>query len=220
MKKILLIEDRSIRQQFFTNDLNINLKKYNDILDNYIDELYLELELQLKNNSFNFDTYNYIVCHKSAFGEQNNELLERLKDYCKVHKKVLVLFSGGISSNYYDTSESEILELNSKTFYSKNLELFLKEVKTNNNVNLLLLAFGEKWKLNLIFNVLEKLNTINCNDIDDWDEFNDESDIHSINDLIDLEVFKDEEEITFEVIENIKNLIFQYINQKLGIYYE
>jgi hypothetical protein len=219
MKKILIIEDRTQRQELFLQKTGINISRY-DFVDNKVGKEYTNIkEKLLKDISFLYD-YDVIVSHRSAFDKDNGKILDLIKDYCEKNQKYLILFSGGISTSYYTKTPYELLALNSKDFYSKNLELFLKEVKTNNNVNLLLLAFGEKWKLNLIFNVLEKLNTINCNDIDDWDEFNDESDIHSINDLIDLEVFKDEEEITFEVIENIKNLIFQYINQKLGIYYE
>jgi len=221
MKKILIIEDRTQRQELFLQKTGINISRSRyDFVDNKVGKEYTNIkEKLLKDISFLYD-YDVIVSHRSAFDKDNGKILDLIKDYCEKNQKYLILFSGGISTSYYTKTPYELLALNSKDFYSKNLELFLEEVKTNNNVNLLLLAFGEKWKLNLVFNVLEKLNTINCNDIDDWDEFNDESDIHTINDFIDLEVFKDEEEITFEVIENIKNLIFQYINQKLGIYYE
>ncbi len=157
MKKVLLIEDRAVRQQFFINETNINLDDFSDILDNFTNESYDELELQIENNSFNFEKYDYIISHKSAFAEKNSELLSRLKDFCKLKKTPLILFSGGISTNYYESNEYEILELNSKTFYSKNLELFLKALE-NDNENILMLCYGKHWKQNIISNMLEKVN--------------------------------------------------------------
>ena len=56
-----------------------------------------------------------------------------------------------------DNSEFEYLELNSKTFYSKNLELFLEAVNSKNE-NILMLCYGENWKLNIVSNILEKIN--------------------------------------------------------------
>jgi len=157
MKKILLIEDRFIRQQFFINETHIDLESYSDILDNCIKNDYDELELQLSTNNFNFSEYDYIIAHKSAFSSNNTEILEKLRNYCKVHGKSLILFSGGIATNYYDTSEFELLEINSKTFYSKNLELFLEATKSNNE-NILMLCYGKEWKKNILSNVIEKIN--------------------------------------------------------------
>ena len=69
----------------------------------------------------------------------------------------MVFFSGGISSNFYDNSEFEKLEINSKTFYSKNLVLFLDAVK-NQNEDILMLCYGEYWKENIVANTLEETN--------------------------------------------------------------
>ena len=55
--------------------------------------------------------------------------------------------------NYHEWT----LELNSKTFYSKNLELFLVAVNSKNE-NILMLCYGENWKLNIVSNILEKTN--------------------------------------------------------------
>jgi hypothetical protein len=51
----------------------------------------------------------------------------------------------------------EVLELNSKTFYSQNLTLFLDAIKEKND-NLLMLSYGKQWQLNIILNVIESLN--------------------------------------------------------------
>ena len=126
MKKILLIEDRKERQQLFINETDIDLNKYKDILDNAIDEKYDEIFYKLKANTFDFENYSTIISHKSAFDKDNSAMIEKLKDYCKTRKKTLVFFSGGIDENYYNRSEYELILINSKTFYSQNIKLFLE----------------------------------------------------------------------------------------------
>ena len=155
MKKIALIEDRYKRQAHFLEQNLINLEDYEDVLENFIEEKASNILENISNDSFDLDKFDIIVCHKSV--ENNTVILGNLKDYCKKHQKTLVLFSGGISVNYYDNSEFELLELNSKTFYSQNLLLFLKSIKTNNE-DIMMLCYGEQWKQNIVANVLEKTN--------------------------------------------------------------
>ena len=155
MKKILLIEDREERQRLFSNETKIDLDIYSDILDNAIYERYNEVLAELKNNTFNFDQYDVIITHKSAFGEDNQIILSRIQTYCKKNNKILILFSGGIVANYYDNSEYELMEINSKDFYSENLKMFLEG---NNYENILILSYGKEWKLNILLNVFEKIN--------------------------------------------------------------
>ena len=64
----------------------------------------------ISNDSFDLNEFDIIVCHKSV--KNNTVILGNLKDYCKKSQKTLVLFSGGISVNYYDNSEFELLEKN------------------------------------------------------------------------------------------------------------
>ena len=156
MKKVLLIEDRTIRQQLFFNETNINLLHYDNIVDNCINEKYnLIINDILQDNSI-LNNYNIIISHKSAF-EDYNEALIIIQEHCKTHNKPLVLFSGGIDANYYNSEIYEVLELNSKTFYSQNLILFLDDIKEGNQ-NLLILCYGEKWRLNIALNTVEQLN--------------------------------------------------------------
>ena len=141
MKKILLIEDRLERQKLFMDDTKIDLTSYSDILDNITDNKYKILLEQLKNDTFNFDAYETIISHKSAFHDDNRSILNKIKNHCKFGEKQLVLFSGGITANYYDNAEYEFMELNSKIFYSNNLKLFLEDARKN-KPNLLILSFG------------------------------------------------------------------------------
>ena len=158
MKKILLIEDRTTRQRRFANKTGIKLDKYSNILDNCIDDKYNAILSEMRQDNFDFSSYDIIVSHKSIFSdESNSDILRKIEDHCKTYKKSLVLFSGGIDGSYYNNEIYEILELNSKTFYSRNLTLFLDAVKKEKN-NLLMLSYGEHWKLNILLNVLENLN--------------------------------------------------------------
>lgn len=157
MKKIAIIDDRAQRQEHFLEKTGIDLNKYMDFLDNFIEEKASNLLENIINNSFDLNAYSYIICHKSV--EKNTLVLSNLKTYCKEHHKTLVLFSGGISVNYYDNSEFELLELNSKTFYSDNLKLFLESAR-NGKEEVLMLCYGEHWKQNIVANVLEKTNKL------------------------------------------------------------
>jgi len=157
MKKIALIEDRYPRQNHFLDQNSIDLNEYEKVLENFVEEKASNLLEQISNDSFDLSNFEIIICHKSV--ENNTVILGNLKNYCKKNNKTLVLFSGGISVNYYDNSEFELLELNSKTFYSQNLVLFLEALKTGNE-DILMLCYGEYWKQNIVANVLEKTNRL------------------------------------------------------------
>jgi len=172
--KILLIDDKTLRQQGFMQNIGIDLSdpKYNDILDNAVDQRYLEIYEQLKKDTLNYDDYSIIVAHKSAF-DNNDAIITKLKN----ESKVLILFSGGIDANYYvKNDKNEILELNSKIFYSHNLKKFLENFKNNKITNILSLSYGDKWKLNIALNIVEEINyllnetndnVIDCDDLID-----------------------------------------------------
>lgn len=145
--KILLIEDRIERQRLFSQDTGFDFNKYIEIVDNRpsLDDVELSM-------------YSTIICHRSAFGESDDNILDRLKDHCKKTKTQLVFFSGGISSTFYSQTSYEFLLLNSKSFYSQNLEFYLDEVLKNSISNLGIMAYGKNWKINLMLDVLSKVN--------------------------------------------------------------
>ncbi|MBU1658899.1 hypothetical protein KKG72_07605 [bacterium] len=158
MKKIALIEDRYVRQLGFLEQNKIELDAYEDVLSNFVEDDAQNLIEQIVHDTFDLQEYAIIICHKSVVYEnKNTTILSNLRHYCKKHGKTLILFSGGISVNYYDTTEFELLELNSETFYSKNLVLFLQAVQ-NGAEDILMLSYGEHWKQNIVANVLEKTN--------------------------------------------------------------
>ena len=156
MKKILLIDDRKERQTKFTNETAIELVSYESILDNITgDEYYKYIEI-LSQDSFVLE-HEIIIVHRSAFGETDINVLDRLKNYCQEEKKKLIFFSGGISSTFYLEKPFEFLLVNSRIFYSNNFKIFLDDV-LKDDVNILKIGYGNKWKLNVLLNTLEKIN--------------------------------------------------------------
>ena len=145
--KIAIIEDRIARLEQFTD---FDLKKSKSVtiitgleFDNLIDSLKI-------NDTSKLDQYDCIASHRSAL---SNEVRDTLKEYCRNKKKPLIFFSGGITSSVLKDVEFPFLHINSKEFYSENLRLFIEACEEQNTVNLLLLQFGEKWKLSLLLNL-------------------------------------------------------------------
>ncbi len=213
--KILLIEDKKSRQQGFMKPLGIDLSdvQYKNILDNAIDQRYDEIYEQLKSNSLNFEDYSIIIAHKSAFEDNNEEIISRLRKY----SKVLILFSGGVDANYYEKNDTtEVLELNSKVFYSNNLKRFLENLKDETNI--LSLCYGDKWKLNIALNIIEDINyelnetddnKIDCEDLID-------SSSKEVLDEIDTELYnKINNDIDRDNLITARNKILLYVDERL-----
>ena len=223
MDKILLIEDRFERQKRFMDETKIDLysSEITSILDNIVGESYIKIFNDLKNDTYNFDKYAIIILHKSAFDTYNTSIIAKLERYCHESSKVLVLFSGGIDANYYLKDENfELIELNSKTFYSHNLQIFLEDFK-NNNLHPLILCYGDKWKLNILLNILETLNlyidTTNKDKILYKTFMRDNPDIPLLNTLnVPLQApTSDSAKICIKEIINFRDNILEYINKSL-----
>jgi hypothetical protein len=184
MKKILLIEDVASRQKGFMDERDFTLEEYADILENAIGEKYQYIASSLKKNHFNFDKYSIVMAHKSAFENDAGVIIDRLKEYCKKENKPLIFFSGGIQ-NYYDNTHNDYLELETKYFYSDNLKLFLDAYK-HKKINILMLSYGEKWVLNTVLNILEKINLfLNTNNDEDivYDTFKNFTEVNKLNNI-------------------------------------
>ncbi|MBN2824487.1 MAG: hypothetical protein JXQ76_04115 [Campylobacterales bacterium] len=160
MRKVLLIEDRSERQQRFMQESKIDLTLYSNILDNAIDEAYSDVFKAFKSSALDWEQYSVFMVHKGAFEEDNSAIIKEIETHCKTTQKSLILFSGGVDSNYYLEEEGFVLmELNSKTLYSQNIKLFLEEFAQGVNQPLIL-SYGKKWRVNILLNSLEKINYI------------------------------------------------------------
>ncbi|MCK4442136.1 MAG: hypothetical protein KAU90_09005, partial [Sulfurovaceae bacterium] len=138
---------------------NIELDNYNDILENMTGQKYDKIYESFKNKKFYFDDYIMIIVHKSAFNGDTREIIYNIENECKNRAIPLVLFSGGITANYYEEEKNfKKLELNSKDFYSQNLQLFLDNYRKNGKIELLMLSYGKMWKLDIVLNCIEKIN--------------------------------------------------------------
>ncbi len=220
MKKILLIEDVASRQEDFMSHTDFTLKSYDDILENMTNDKYKSISTSLKDDTFNFDDYNMVISHKTAFEEQTSVIVNKLESYCESTKKPLVFFSGGIT-NYYKNTIYEYLELNSKDFYGQNLKVFLDNYRKNKQ-NILMLSYGDKWVLNVLLNILEKINLfLNKNDETDivYDEFRNFTHINRL-ESISYEFYQmdvDDGWIYREEIQKIKDSITKYVKDATNV---
>ncbi|WP_457746329.1 hypothetical protein [Sulfurimonas sp.] len=158
MKRVLLIEDRYQRQEKFQEILGIDLENYEDVLDNAIYERYDEVYELLKNQIFDFSSYDVVVVHKSAFSDDNSKVTAYIERKCKEKSIILIYFSGGIDANFYQNEgDFELFEVNSKTLYSTNLTLFLEACRKD-IVKPGMILYGEHWNINVLCNILSELN--------------------------------------------------------------
>ena len=216
--KALLIEDRKERQKLFMEKFNINLEEYKDVLFNSIDEKYQKIYEDLRNENYeDLKNFDVIISHKSAFEGENSKIIHRLEKFSKENNKKLVFFSGGIDGIYYDKeNEFEYMELNSMIFYSKNLELFLNELKEDKD-NILILAYGKKWKLNILIEFLDTM-TKYIMDLDEnlfpfpYEYFKEDLELIKLKEF-GFKIKFNKEEITKPEMIEIKNNLSNYIEE-------
>jgi hypothetical protein len=145
--KIAIIEDRIARLEQYT-DLELKNRKSVTIITGLeFDNLISSLKC---NDTKPLDQFECIASHRSGL---SNEVRDIIKEYCRINRKALIFFSGGITSSVLKDLNFPFLHINSKEFYSKNLKLFLEAFEVSYVVNLLVLQFGEKWKLSLLLNL-------------------------------------------------------------------
>lgn len=188
MKRAILLEDRKKRQDNLLQDTNLDLDSYIEILDNINGPDFTKLTDDFESFVNNeIIQYNVILAHESVL--KSKGLIDKLKDSCKNYKLKLVLFSGGINTTSYFNSDYELLYLNSKDLYSNNLKYFLDSGKKNGKFNLLELAYGSNWKINLFFNYIEKSNNFiaDLNDEDiPYEDFLSQTKMAIIKEYIDI----------------------------------
>ncbi|MFW2578309.1 hypothetical protein [Aliarcobacter butzleri] len=215
MKKVLLIDDRPDRHLALLKDASVTLNNYlkdvlNIVLKNEKNESYnTHKEMILEKKMDFLDEYSTVIVHRSAFEEENIKVIENLKSSCEEKNIKTVLFSGGISASFYTNSKQEVLLLNSRMLYSKKLEIFLDACKIDDN-NILLLAYGNRWKDNLLLNCLEKINYYQSFKYPfDFDEFVDETGIDTIMDIISYTEPKEED--FDEFVKELRNSIINEV---------
>jgi len=190
VKKVILFDDRASRQTLFFEETKVDFTLYDDVLVNVSGvEACQEKMTQLLNNHNVLDAYQTILVHKSILPEINSEILNILKINCQENAQNLVLFSGGIDTVFYTQEPSVRLELNSKTFYSKHLGIFLEKAKEGIQMPLIL-AYGDKWELNIVLDVIEKVGLfIQNNDDTDivYDDFELSTGVQLLDGIVDYD---------------------------------
>ena len=150
--KIAIIEDRIGRlDQSVEFDIR-GCKEVTIITGADFDKLIVSLEAK---DTTPLNIYDCIASHRSAL---NNEIRDTIKEYCKVKSKPLIFFSGGISSSVFKDIDFPFLHINSKDFYSSNLKIFIDNYQKNNIINLLILQFGNRWKLSLLLGLRNRIS--------------------------------------------------------------
>lgn len=224
--KIAIIEDRIARLEQFTDFELKQCKSVTIITGLEFDNLIGSLK---SNNTKPLDQYECIASHRSAL---SNEVRDALKEYCRIKRKPLIFFSGGITSSVLKDLDFPFLHINSKEFYSENLKLFIEAFEESNAVNLLVLQFGKKWKLSLLLNLRNNI-AVSLNkqelkaklkdvEIDDSELIKRVRDLQ-INSAIKADLLQEKTEnvfsgddlspVSFEQIQNIKYVLDRLINE-------
>ena len=146
--KTIIIDDRKERKHQF----------WDDVKKEQATRLCQKGVLEIRETMGTFDEtkgvfdelekFQLIAVHESLLKETNR--LEELIDYAKGRKKLLILFSGGITHNgIYDSGR--LMRINAEDFYNKVLP-FVEENQNNDKIQLPLLQFlyGADWRLPLL----------------------------------------------------------------------
>ncbi|GIV42914.1 MAG: hypothetical protein KatS3mg035_0037 [Bacteroidia bacterium] len=156
MKKIILIEDRSNRQKKL---LGKNYAEFEHLVKQNIfkniqgGKDFDEIKEKFNKHEFNgLLTYDIIMFHRSAF---SNEVRNNLLHYLKENKKTVASFSGGISSVELSLDKNFVFLLMNVNLFYDNLLTFLKD----DEKNIYKLGFGNQWKINILYDAVEKLYT-------------------------------------------------------------
>lgn len=168
-KTALLYEKRVGRQENFLADA----ERLADLegLENLTSKT--EAFIQILNEG-KLAQYKLLMLHKSDIE------VNVIENICKDKHIALVLFSGGITSTLYsDSLGFPYLKINSKLFYNdENLFYFLDDFFNNpTEVNLLKLAYGEKWKLSAWLAFKQRIKFLK-NKSRNWDAIYSMSDLY------------------------------------------
>lgn len=135
MKKILIIDDRPLRQE---NQLGKELYDILCSLKNVTRDTKLDMS--------DITSYDIIAIHYSLL--DNNGQIKEIRDTLSKNGKCLILFSGGNPTNRIINSGKEAL-VSASLFYSKSTIDFFELLMSDNIENHLLekMLYGKNWKV-------------------------------------------------------------------------
>lgn len=140
---IYLFEDRKGRKEQF-------LKQ--DIVSEKLKEAIFDYPEGMSISDYLSQTYSdakAILFHKSYKIPSNNITIENIKAEFIRLKVPVVLFSGGLGNNYFESGGIISANINSGTMYG-NLPEFVNEFEKSGQINIPLLIYGSKYALNEI----------------------------------------------------------------------
>lgn len=133
MKKVLIVDDRTKRQETYLGEKVISEIRHLS---------YVDIKSSIK-SVHDCDNYDLIIIHRS-FILENEMSIKSFTDFSNDKKCFIVLFSGGVDYNILLTER--VAEIDSSTLYNgPKLLDFLKNIQ-DNDIELFRLIYGENWE--------------------------------------------------------------------------
>ena len=172
MKKILIVDDRPMRQE---NQLGKDLFEKLCLLDNITRDTKVDVN--------GITQYDIVAIHYSLL--DNNGLIKEVRDILSRSGKCLILFSGGNPTNRIINSGKEAL-VSASLFYSKRTIDFFELLMTDDIEHHLLekMLYGKNWKIAFLERYAQLL-WVNGASMEKWpdtEELNDDE-IQALNEL-------------------------------------
>ena len=148
MIKVVIIDDKIERMNHFLKKRNLNFFQFPFLKVCNTHNL-VEIKEDVKSETFRlFEGMEIIMTHRSYWSQIE---LDILKNYCSKMKSLLVPFSGGSNTTHYSEYPARLLTIDVSQFYNDRLIIFLRNYKENSQPDVRILQYGEKWKLNILF---------------------------------------------------------------------
>jgi len=172
MKKILIVDDRPMRQK---NQLGKDLFEKLCSLDNIARDIKIDVNI--------ITSYDIVAIHYSLL--DNSGQIKEIRDVLSKRGKCLILFSGGNPTNRIINGGREAL-VSSSLFYSKKtIDFFeqLQSVEINKHL-LEIMLYGKNWKVAFLERYAQLL-WVNGATMDKWPDMEDLTDdeIQALNEL-------------------------------------
>jgi hypothetical protein len=157
MKKAILLEDKVNRQENFSRKAGIELSSLKNLHNVAGGSEFSEHISRMGQNDFGgIEQYDALIIHRSVLSELQRNLFF---EYAKRRSFPLVYFSGGSTSSTLSNKDGfPFLSIDSDLLYSSNLVEFMTEMNEGRIIPEILI-FGKSWLLNMILNLIRKVNS-------------------------------------------------------------
>lgn len=186
MKKILIVDDRPLRQE---NQLGKDLFDKLCSLENVTQTAELDIN--------GLAIYDIVAIHSSLLA--NSGQIKDVRNILSKNEKCLILFSGGNPTNRITNGGKEVL-VNSSIFYSKNTIDFFELLQSDTVETHLLekMLYGKNWEVAFLERYSQLL-WVNGGNLNKWPTNIDEGDTEELNELEKEFGHKNLEEINIDI---------------------